>query len=138
MALPRKRIGSSHTPLHRGQHSALSSPGHLRRQERVPHKALRLCQQVLHAISDGLAQSMDDVLQDLFVVSVIPSPSTSRLLVTVSSFDDEMPSSHHDILAALHAERSALRDEVASAIHRRRVPELIFRVVDEPPLAMTG
>lgn len=98
------------------------------RRNRNEHKSSQLCAQVALAVSDGLAQCMDDLLQSLVVESVLPAPTTSRLLVTVYSFEDGIDP--RQILDRLAEVRGILRDEVAAAIHRRRVPELSFRVVE--------
>src|SRR5438309_7840214 len=51
----------------------------------VPNrKALQLSGQVARTLSGLLAESGDDVLRDLLVVSVVPAPTAARLLVTVA------------------------------------------------------
>lgn len=102
----------------------------IRRNRRAHHKSLQLCRQVFQAVSDGLAESGDELLQALVVESVLPAPSTARLCVSVYLYDDDID--HDDIMQRLRAERWALRQEVAAAIHRRRTPELTFKV-NSPP-----
>jgi ribosome-binding factor A len=91
-------------------------------------KALQLCGQVADTLALLLAgDSADDVLRDLLVETVRPAPNSSRLLVTVSPC---VPDADLDpIRQALDRAHGRLRGEIASAIHRRRVPELMFRVV---------
>jgi len=88
-------------------------------------KDRRLCRQVLEAIQTGLSgQCGDAVLQNLWVSSVDPAPNVSRLAVTVELPEDGNPG---EALARLEGARGLLRAIVASAIHRKRVPELVFR-----------
>jgi ribosome-binding factor A len=98
---------------------------------RVPNrKALQLCGQVAETLALVLSgECGDELLRDLLVESVVPAPNSSRLLVTVS-----MPASAGDedagrALERLEHARGKLRGEVATAVHRRRVPDLLFRVV---------
>jgi ribosome-binding factor A len=89
-------------------------------------KDRRLCRQVLEAVQTGLSgQCGDDVLQSLWVSSVVPAPDASRLAVTVVPPEGGNPA---EALARLEGARGLLRAIVASAIHRKRVPELLFRV----------
>ena len=94
-------------------------------------KALQLCRQVQRALGYALADCGDDVLGGLMVESVEPAPNEKHLMVTVSSSDPEV--SPVDALARVHRVLGRLRSEVASAIHRRRVPELTFRCLMLPP-----
>jgi len=82
----------------------------------VDYNTLRLCRQV----GDALVLALSG--EDLALEAVEPAPSASRLLVTVVSRD---PRAAFERLAALHAR---LRADVATAIRRRRVPQLAFRV----------
>jgi ribosome-binding factor A len=64
------------------------------------------------------------------VISVVPAPNSSRLLVTVSV---DLPSEEFDrqeILELLDRQTGRLRGEVAVSINRKRVPSLVFHVVD--------
>ncbi len=98
---------------------------------KVPNrKALQLCGQVAETLVLVLAgETGDDVLRDLVVVSVVPAPNTSRLLVTLSPSVIALDADLDAIRRHLDAVRGRLRGEIATAIHRRRVPELTFRVV---------
>jgi ribosome-binding factor A len=89
-------------------------------------KALQLCGQIARTLSLVLWECGDDVLRELIVERVQPAPTSARLLVTLSS-----PRNADEELAMQHVERAAglLRREVAAAIHRRKTPELTFRVV---------
>lgn len=92
-------------------------------------KALQLCKQVELTLSQVLGgESSDEVLQNALIQSVIPAPHSGRLLVSVmlapSATADSQTLLEHLLQAA-----GRLRSEVAQAIHRRKAPELSFRVV---------
>jgi ribosome-binding factor A len=92
-------------------------------------KALQLCGQVARTLAHVFAwECRDELLQGLIVESVQPGPNSARMLVTVSLNEPVRDVTAEEIL--LHLQRAAgmLRSEVAAAIHRRRVPELQFRV----------
>ncbi|MGL6097055.1 MAG: ribosome-binding factor A [Fimbriiglobus sp.] len=92
-------------------------------------KAMQLCGQVRDAVPGILAGLADEVLQTLTVVSVEPAPHAGRLMVTVAVPATAAPADRS--AAEQHLARAAglLRTEVAAAVHRRRAPELTFRVV---------
>jgi len=91
-------------------------------------KALQLCGQVARALNGALPTCGDEVLRDLYVVSVAPAPHAGRLLVTVTR-TPSAPAVDNGVVQE-HLQRAAglLRSEVAAAIHRRRAPELTFAV----------
>jgi ribosome-binding factor A len=98
---------------------------------RVPNrKALQVCAQVGRTLAQVLSgESGDPVLRDLVVASVVPAPNSARLLVTVArapGADDLDPA---EVLTHLGRARGRLRNEVAAAVHRRKVPDLTFRVL---------
>jgi ribosome-binding factor A len=86
-------------------------------------KGLQLCGQVKDVLTVVLAGCGDDVLRDLTVVLVEPTPNTGRLMVTVAGPVSADAADRHLKTAA-----SLLRREVARAICRRKTPELVFRV----------
>jgi ribosome-binding factor A len=93
-------------------------------------KALQLCRQVQRALGYALGGLDDDVLASLYVESVEPAPNDKHLLVTVSPLDRGIEP--EDVLVRLHRVIGRLRSEVASDIHRKRVPELSFRCLPPP------
>ena len=96
-------------------------------------KARQLCRQVADVLSYVLAgECGDEVLQNLLVLSVDPAPSTSRLLVTVEPDAAAEPVGVTEVLGRLDRARGWLRREVAASIHRKRTPELAFRVAAPP------
>jgi ribosome-binding factor A len=92
-------------------------------------KALQLCGQVARTLSGVLAgECGDPVLREVLVESVRPFPDSAHLLVTVvpASFAEAMTAA--TVLDHLHRAGGLLRREVAAAIHRKRAPQLLFRV----------
>jgi ribosome-binding factor A len=92
-------------------------------------KAKQLCRQVADTLELVLGDCRDERLQALHVISVVPAPNSSRLLVTVSV---DLPSAEFDrqeILELLDQQTGRLRGEVAASINRKRVPALAFHVV---------
>jgi ribosome-binding factor A len=92
-------------------------------------KVLQLCGAIARTLSLVLSwESRDDLLRTAIVQSVEPAPDSTRVLVTVSAPDNEAKADQ--LLARLNQSRGRLRTEVATAIHRKKVPELIFRVIE--------
>jgi len=94
-------------------------------------KAQQLCRQVQQTLSLVLSgEYADEVLQSLFVESVVPAPNASQLLVTVSAAHDGQDAVESGlILHKLEHVSDRLRSEVAAAISRRKTPRLMFQVV---------
>ncbi len=106
------------------QHRSLNpSPGGAGR------KARQLGRQVAETLDAVLAgDSRDETLSGLRVVSVVPAPDASRLLVTVAPRSPSR-ADPAEILAHLGNASGWLRTEVAAAVTRRKAPVLTFRVV---------
>jgi ribosome-binding factor A len=100
------------------------------RSHKESRKAKQLCRQVAETLGLVLSgECRDELLQSLHVLSVVPAPNSSRLLVTVSA---DLPPEDYDrrkILDQLDEHIGRLRAEVAASIHRKRVPSLVFRVI---------
>jgi len=95
-------------------------------------KALQLCSQVAETLALVLAgECRDDLLRDLLVESVVPFPSASRLLVTLVPAVSAGTAPLEEYIEHLEQFKGLLRGEVASAINRRKVPDLVFRIL--PP-----
>ena len=92
-------------------------------------KTQQFCRQVQRALNLALAdRNIGDGVQgngvnDLFVEDVLPAPDCGRLLVRVV-IPAGLPVA--DAMIALGREAPRLRSEVASAITRKRAPELCF------------
>jgi ribosome-binding factor A len=97
----------------------------------VPNrKALQLCRQVAETLAGLLAgECHDDLLRDLLVQAVVPAPHAGRMLVTVYPLTLGETVPVEQFYQRLEMAGPLLRSAVASAIHRRRTPELTFRVV---------
>jgi ribosome-binding factor A len=98
-----------------------SSGASSRRQKE--RKTQQFCRQVQRALNLALADRSGDRIDGLFVEEVSPAPDCGRLLVHVL-IPGGMPVA--DVMIALGREASRLRSEVASAINRKRAPELCF------------
>jgi ribosome-binding factor A len=100
-------------------------------RKKTNRKALQLCSQVEQTLSAILSwESGSELLRSLVVESVEPAPDSTRVLVSVS-VTDARPCSPAEVLACLHRSAAWLRTEVAAAIHRKRVPQLVFRMVGD-------
>ena len=96
-------------------------------------KALLLCGEAERTLSAVLAgECGDEVLRNLVVASVKPAPTSARLLVTVHLATPLEGVDMDTVLARLGRARGLLRTEVAAALHRRRAPDLMFRVAERP------
>ncbi len=91
------------------------------------HKDLQLAAQVRDELYWALGSiAGDEKLALLEVISVEPWPDASRLLVTLRA--PTVQAVENAMLRVQEAAK-AIRQEIATAIHRRKVPELVFRVV---------
>ena len=97
------------------------------------HKDLQLCRQVADAIQWFLVEADDPVLAELSFVAAAPAPTAARIAVTLQVSDGVAVAVAREALAAYADE---LREEVAAEIHRRRVPELAFRIATAAELAL--
>jgi ribosome-binding factor A len=113
------------------QHRSLRPPG-----EKEPSRhARQLGRQVAETLGAVLAgDAHDEVLSGLRVISVVPAPDATRLLVTVEPLPGAPASGLDPALLAARLERASgwLRSEVAAAITRKRAPLLTFRVGATP------
>ena len=92
-------------------------------------KTLQLCGQVAEAINYALAGACnDDLLRDLGVLAVQPAPDEARLLVSLAPLVPG-PCDASAVMTHIHTALGKLRAEVAASIHRKKVPDLTFRVV---------
>lgn len=97
-----------------------SDPSSNRQRER---KVRQFCRQVQRALNLALADRVCDGINDLFVDEVSPAPDCGRLMIHVL-IPDGRPVA--DAITALGREAPRLRSEVATAITRKRAPELCF------------
>ncbi len=96
------------------------------RTTRHDYKMKQLCKQVANALQLVLPNlQMTEVIG---ISSVEPAPNAGRLRVMVAVIDS---CDSQQVIAQLDRFRSCLRKEVAQAISRRRVPELVFSIITE-------
>ena len=101
-------------------------------KERPDFRARSLCRQAQEAVLLAMAEAaFDPRLDGAWVASVDPAPGPERLMVTVVLPAHSTVSGMEAALAALGERKGYLRAEIAQAIHRKRVPDLAFRVVLE-------
>lgn len=100
-----------------------------RERGRDLRKARQLCKQVARTLDLVLSGELDDdMLRNLIVDAVEPAPNASRLLVILRPTTNDELVDVPAVLERLAALRGRLRAEVASSIHRRKVPDLVFQI----------
>jgi ribosome-binding factor A len=104
---------------------------HRSRRRSAAHKDEQLCEQVFQILMVAMADLADEVLSALSLESVQMGPDSARLLVTMVAPAGREAGAMDtgDVMARLTAARGALRSEIAAGIHRKRTPELSFRVM---------
>ena len=94
------------------------------------YKFLQLCQQVTETLSLAMASEFDDErLHNLEVVSVERGADASQMVVNVRTDISCNFRETEEILELLSGVGGQLRCIVASAISRKRTPNLTFRIV---------
>lgn len=98
---------------------------------RDDRKTLQLCSQVADTLNYVLSGECDDeLLQNLQVMSVVPAPNATQLLVTVYPLaGTETAFDASDVRRRLMNAVGRLRSEVAASITRKKAPRLLFQVV---------
>ncbi len=97
-------------------------------------KARQLGRQVAETLEAVFAgESRDEVLSGLRIVSVIPAPDASRLIVSVTPREALERLDPMDVSARLARAAGWLRAEVAGAVTRRKTPILTFRLIPADP-----
>ena len=112
---------------------ALARPDFRNTGRRIqPRKIEQLCAQIRHALELALLGVVaDEVLMDLEVVDVTPMPDPGRLRVRFLARGKRLDLD--SLQARIEAARGVLTAEVAQAITRKKVPDLVFEVVVEAP-----
>jgi ribosome-binding factor A len=104
-----------------------------RKQSGNQRKDLQLCRQVAETLNLVLSGELrDELLTNLYVVSVTPAPDASQLLVCLTAHNGESLDERL-VLDRLHVVAGRLRAEIASAITRKRAPKLVFRFLASDP-----
>ncbi len=100
------------------------------RPNQTSRKARQLASQVARVVDQLLAGELDDdILRGLSVLSVVPAPDESRLLVTVGPMVEGINVDVPAVLAHLNAASNHIRQEVVASITRKRAPSLAYQVV---------
>jgi ribosome-binding factor A len=92
-----------------------------------PRKIAQLCAQIRQALELAMLGVVhDEALTDVEVFAVTPLPDPGRVQVTFVAHGErpDIPG----LTACLEAARGILTAEVAQAITRKRVPDLVFEV----------
>jgi len=91
------------------------------------YKLEQLTSQVEQALATALAGSADGILRNLTCVRVSPVRGGGSFEVTIRP-SEEAPAPDV-VLATLRRASGYLRSEIASEIHRKRTPELVFTIL---------
>lgn len=98
---------------------------------KIDRKALQLCKQIQRELSLILSGELDDDrVRDLMVMSVSPFPHTNLLLVTLQTGQICTQDELLTLDSALTHHKPLIRSEIAAAIHRKKTPDLCFRVIN--------
>lgn len=89
---------------------------------------MQLCNQIFETLEQVFGEQEDEVLQSLHVLSVVPAPDDTNVLVTVSPGPGLSLNELASVQERLQTATKDLRMEVAAAITRRKVPGLAWRV----------
>jgi ribosome-binding factor A len=97
---------------------------------RPDHRVHSLCRQAQEAVSLAFAEAAaDERLDGAWIASVDPLSGPGRLVVSVVLPPGADGKAVDAAWVALREMAPWVRSEVARAIHRKRVPELSFRVL---------
>jgi ribosome-binding factor A len=98
-------------------------------EKAMRRKDLQVCKQAKMAIDAALAASSDEVLRDLRVQRVEPAPDARRLRVHIGVPEWVFGGHEQSVREHFKSARGFLRCEVAAAVSRKRVPQLLFELV---------
>ncbi len=99
------------------------------------HKAQQLAAQVRRALDHALMTLCDDeILENVSVDTVTPTPDESRMTVVFVAHGDAMTLGREAVTARLEAARPEFMRHTTEAISRKRPPELVITVTPESAL----
>lgn len=93
-------------------------------------KALQLCRQIQRTLDYVLSELGDDLPLSGYVSQVTPAPHTHHLLAVVTLDQIVDQDELNRLQQVLLASKGLIRAEVARSIHRRKTPDISFRVVN--------
>jgi ribosome-binding factor A len=100
------------------------------RRRSCERKTRQLCAQVERTLTFLLeSETLDDDLQGLHVEAVEPAPNASRLLVVLRPLNAAASRDLAAVLASLATAKGYWRSQIAVAINRKKVPDLVFQVL---------
>lgn len=91
-------------------------------------KARQLCAQVAQTLHLVLSDCDDPLVQMMDVTMVTPNPDGQCLRVHVTC---SQQCSHEQAILAIEQQAARLRFEISRSIHRKRVPNLVFALLDD-------
>lgn len=103
----------------------------------VPAQSRRKLDQLSRQVEERLALVLAGEIDDehvaaLTLLGVEPEPGSGNLVVVLALPPGAGADEAMRVTRRLDALRAYLRSEIASAIHRKRTPNLVFRVVPAP------
>jgi len=99
-------------------------------RKKTHRKTYQVCKQAEKTLNLVLAgESTDPVLRELFVCAVEPNPNSTHLLVIVEANEAVAPLNENEVLEALQRAGGRLRSALATALNRKRTPQISFRYV---------
>jgi ribosome-binding factor A len=102
------------------------------KKKRRSHKDHQLCKQVQRALYLAFCEERQElILQDLEITRVEPAPDSTHLMIWLAS--PRANATPAEILSAVRRVAPRLRSEVATAIHRKKVPQLDFCLANLQP-----
>lgn len=102
-------------------------------------KDMQLCKQVMLTLRAALSgEASSALLRELEIEAVEPAPDATRVRVVVRASEVVDRVGVERVLAELGAARGFLRVQIAGAISRKRVPQLMFVVGPKREEVMDG
>lgn len=100
-------------------------------RDKPDHAARRLARQMRQALATGESWSALPELESFVIADIYQSGASNTYTVRLCCTDPEQRYAPDEIVRLLRPHKGLLRRDIASAINRKRVPELLFEVL--PP-----
>jgi ribosome-binding factor A len=98
-----------------------------RQKNRKTYQVCKQAEKTLNLVMAG--ESVEPLLRELIVSAVEPAPDSSHLLVIVEPTSATVSLDEKAVLEALQRAGGRLRSAIATAINRKRAPQLSFRFI---------